>query len=149
MTGQDVVNRLRWVWKGMRQRCNNPNNPAYKNYGGRGIEVCREWDTFAGFMKDMARTYQVGLMIDRIDNDGNYCAENCRWTTRKVQNENKRSNVRYEIDGERLLLREVAEKYNIPYKRLKARIERLKMPLDYAIQLGRNDSKGYYYSIGS
>lgn len=81
------------VWHSMKQRCSDPNHPAYHNYGGRGITVCQEWEkSFENFWEDMGASYRPGLEIDRIDNDKGYYAENCRWTTRKVNSRNKRTN---------------------------------------------------------
>lgn len=86
---------LYFVWNTMRQRCRNPNASSFKNYGGRGIKVCREWDEhFEPFYKwAMANGYKHGLTIDRIDTNGNYEPKNCRWVTNKIQQNNKRSNV--------------------------------------------------------
>ena len=79
------------VWCSMRQRCCNPNSKAYRDYGGRGISVCDEWAGFEPFKEwAMSAGYRQGLTIDRIDNDGNYCPENCRWVGMSVQNANKR-----------------------------------------------------------
>ena len=77
-------------WASMLQRCTNPNNPAYKNYGGRGIQVCERWQTYANFLEDMGRRPASKDSIDRIDNDGDYEPDNCRWATWKTQSITRR-----------------------------------------------------------
>ena len=81
------------VWVQMVSRCTNPNHPNWTNYGGRGIEVCREWRNFEDFFRDMSPGYTKGLFIDRIDNDRGYSKENCRWLTHRESNRNKRNKV--------------------------------------------------------
>lgn len=94
-TGKD---RIYSIWIAMRQRCNDPNDQQYHDYGGRGIKVCPEWNDFMQFYNDMGERPE-GMQLDRIDNNGNYCKENCRWTTRIVQANNRRSNRIHKING--------------------------------------------------
>ena len=83
--------RMYRSWADMRSRCNNSNHPAYKHYGDRGITVCEEWNNFENFfIWSMNNGYMDELTIDRIDVDGNYEPNNCRWTTRSMQNHNQR-----------------------------------------------------------
>lgn len=89
--------RLHVVWRGMKQRCSNPSSNSYKNYGGRGITVCEEWQEFKPFYEwAMANGFDESAKrgdctIDRIDVNGNYEPSNCRWVTQKVQCSNKRN----------------------------------------------------------
>ncbi len=79
-----------YSWCGMKQRCLNPKNPAYKNYGGRGITICDRWLMFQPFFDDMGHKPSVGYSIERLDNNGNYELSNCKWATAQEQASNSR-----------------------------------------------------------
>ncbi len=82
------------AWINMKRRCLNPDLPEYKNYGGRGIVVCDSWiNDFNNFLKDLGKKPFESAQIDRIDNNGNYEPQNCRWVTPSENNRNKRTNV--------------------------------------------------------
>ena len=90
--------RIYAIWVAMRQRCNDKNDQQYHDYGGRGIRVSSEWNDFLVFYNDMGER-PAGMQLDRINNDGNYCKENCRWTYIITQANNRRTTRTHEIDG--------------------------------------------------
>ena len=107
--------RIYGAWANIKARCLLVKNEAYKNYGGRGINICLEWleDYFSFENWALENGYKENLTIDRIDVDGNYEPNNCRWVTMKEQNLNKRNNVYIEFDGERLTCSQWAKKMGI------------------------------------
>ena len=117
--------KLYSVWVNMRARCNNPFNYDYHYYGGRGIKGCPEWDQDAGAFIEWAlkNGYEEGLSIDRIDHDGDYCPENCRWVTHKEQMRNIRSNRLITYQGETHCMAEWAEITGINYAVIKGRVK--------------------------
>ena len=86
-----VTRSTEWIaWKNMKTRCHNINAQYYKDYGGRGITVCDRWNSFENFLADMGPKPSPDYSIDRINNDGDYCPENCKWSTAKEQRTNQR-----------------------------------------------------------
>lgn len=83
------------IWTDMKTRCNNPNNSHYYLYGGRGISYDPKWEKFEGFWEDMKEGYEDNLTIDRIDYNGNYCKENCRWITKTEQSKNRHNHYTF------------------------------------------------------
>lgn len=114
--------RFWYIWSHMKSRCLNENDIFYKNYGGRGITVCRKWLKFENFLEDMKEGYSDVLTIDRIDVNGDYCKENCRWATKIQQARNARSNIVLELKGQKVTITELSEKTGIKYHTLYNRI---------------------------
>lgn len=129
--------RLNVIYKAMKQRCDNPKNRDYKDYGGRGIKVCNEW-TNPEFAKGiigcntkgwltfkewaLSNGYQDGLTIDRIDVNKGYCPSNCRWVSTKVQHNNTRRNIYITYKGKTQTLAQWCEELDISYNRTYKRI---------------------------
>ena len=107
-------------------RCYNPNHMHFKRYGMRGITVCEEWkNNFQAFYDwAMSNGYRDDLTIDRIDNNGNYCPENCRWATMKEQCNNTRSNTLITYNGKTQTMAQWAKEIGMPYHKLVVRIAR-------------------------
>lgn len=110
---EDVrIKRLRYIWHGMRRRCCDPKHSSYYSYGGRGIKVCDEWQDYVQFARwALNNGYAENLKIDRIDNDGNYEPENCRWVTEKQQHCNRQNSRFATINGIKKTITEWAADY--------------------------------------
>ena len=121
--------RLYRIWSHMIRRCYKQKSNDYKNYGARGIIICDDWkNSFLNFYDwSMCNGYNDTLSIDRIDVNGNYEPDNCRWVTSKIQGNNKRNSVVIEYNGEKHTIAEWAEitkiSYHIIWKRFKKRLE--------------------------
>jgi hypothetical protein len=112
-------------WSDMRYRCNNPNHPVYRNYGGRGITVCERWDkSFVDFVEDVGEPPFPRAQLDRTDNDGPYTLENTRWVTQEEQMFNTRRNVLYTIDGVTKPRLRWCREYGIDVSTVRARMRR-------------------------
>lgn len=107
------------AWLGMKSRCYNKSNVSYQSYGEKGIIVCKRWlNSFENFLSDMGERPSSKHSLDRIDNDGNYSKENCRWADVYTQANNKSTNVFIECFGETKTLKEWARTLKISYNKL-------------------------------
>lgn len=123
-------NRLYSIWKGIKQRCLNPKGKYWINYGGRGIELCSDWQDFPTFYSwALNNGYTANLTLERIDNNGNYEPSNCKWITRAEQNRNMRSNIM--VDG--MCLKDYCLLKKLPYKTINGRINTGKWSIERAI----------------
>lgn len=112
------------VWGHMKQRCLNPQNQSYPDYGGRGIRLCPEWLAFDPFMEwSLSHGYSTDLTLDRIDNDGDYCPQNCRWVDRKTQQNNRRNSIYITAYGETRPCAEWARITGIPKNTIRGRLK--------------------------
>lgn len=124
-------------WLAMRARCNKPGDPAYSRYGGRGIAVCDQWADYATFEQwAMTSGFRPELQIDRIDNDGPYSPDNCRWATPTENSRNKRSNRWIDLHGKRVTVAEAAAASGLGWKTLACRLDAGYSP-EVAVMPGR------------
>lgn len=138
-----------FIWRAMKDRCSNPKNKAYHNYGGRGIKVCDRWlNSFPNFIADMGMKPFYGASIERIDNNGNYCPENCKWIHLSKQGLNQRRNKRYLFDGKMLTISEISSICGVKSSALYQRIHRgwsdarmLAQPISKTIRI-KGDNNG-------
>lgn len=126
--------RLYRIWSLIKDRCENKNNPAYERYGGRGIRLCDEWHSSSSFFDwALNNGYSENLTIDRIDNDGDYCPENCRWADIYTQSNNTRRNRYMTLNGKTQTLAEWCTEYDMPYKTVHSRLNRQRWDLEKAL----------------
>jgi hypothetical protein len=128
-------------WKDLKKRCYNPRSKSYHNYGGRGIKVCDRWRvSFSNFLSDMGDSFTPGKTIDRIDNDGDYCKENCRWATPVEQCGNTRKNRIVVVGGSGVHLSELGRRSGIPWQTIASRLNRGMSPED-AVSMAQANRK--------
>lgn len=134
-THLESKSRLYHIWRNMNARCLNPSNPQYESYGARGITVCNDWREYLPFRNwALGNGYAENLSIDRIDNDGGYCPENCRWTTARNQANNTRKNHFITYRGETHSLSEWARMLDIKQSTLSMRINRYGWSVEDALR---------------
>ncbi len=127
--------RLYEIWRQMHRRCYGKNNKAYPLYGGRGIAICDEWKEYEHFEKwALSHGYSENLTIDRIDVNGNYTPENCRWATVKEQANNRRNNRNISYKGEIHTISEWSERYGVNQQKLRDRLSRNGWDLEKALK---------------
>lgn len=116
--------RIYRIYNHIKQRCNNKQDSAYKNYGGRGIKICKEWeDNFINFYNwSIANGYEENLSIDRIDNNENYCPQNCRWVDMETQQNNKRNNHIITYNNKEYTISNFCKKFNLNERLVRQRI---------------------------
>lgn len=124
------------IWSGMWTRCRNPRAINYANYGGRGITVCKRWNSFSAFLSDMGEPPR-GATLERKDTNGNYELSNCEWATRQRQARNRRNNRLFCLNGVTACSAEWAQMLGISRAGLMRRIDILKWPLERALTTGR------------
>jgi hypothetical protein len=121
----DTYTILYQKWRDIIQRCRNPRNKRYKDYGGRGITVCDQWLEYENFRNwALENGYDDKLTIDRVDNHQGYCPGNCRWATRKEQQRNMRSNHLLTACGQTKTLIEWSENTGLAYNTIRLRLKR-------------------------
>lgn len=123
------------VWQSMRARCRNPNNRHWNRYGGRGIDICPQWDDFRTFVADMGER-PPGTSLDRIDNEKGYSPDNCRWATRKEQQRNQSRAVYVTIDGVQYRAIELSDQYGVKPNIILDRAKR-GLPFDLVVFRGK------------
>lgn len=125
-------------WWGALQRTTNPNQPAFRHYGGRGITVCERWQTFENFAADMGPTFQPTLTLERIDVNGNYEPSNCRWATWTEQARNRRNNRFLTFRGHTKTVMEWCELLGLKHTTVTQRLDRRGWPIERALTTGAN-----------
>jgi hypothetical protein len=105
------------IWLAMRRRCERLNDPAYKDYGARGITVSEEWKLFENFYQDMGEKPE-GQSLERIDNNLGYSKQNCVWATRKQQSRNRNNVIKLVVEGQEKFLYQISDETGIPLKTL-------------------------------
>lgn len=126
------------IWVGIRTRCLTASNKAYKHYGGRGIKICERWGEFNNFFADMGQRPSPKHSVERVDNNGDYCPENCVWAVQKAQARNKRTNRYITFNGETLCLKDWSLKLKIPHSTLSKRLAKWSLEKAFTQPIAKN-----------
>lgn len=121
------------TWKGLRMRCNNPKNPKFPRYGGRGIKVCERWNEFENFMADMGVKPGPCHSIHRINNDGNYEPSNCKWSEKVEQANNTSANRNITFENRTMTLAQWGKTTGLSVATIRSRIDKLGWPIELAL----------------
>lgn len=146
-----VGTRLYNIWGNMKARCCRKTQPSYNYYGGRGIKICDEWkNSFENFLKwALSNGYTDSMTIERIDVNGDYCPENCKWSTPSEQAKNRRSNILINYNGETHCLSEWCEIYGKDYYLVRDRIKKDKWDFSRAmfepVHIEKRNKKAHMY----
>lgn len=133
------------IWQRMIARCTNPENPAWADYGGRGITVCDRWLCFDNFVDDLGRKPYDDATIERVDVNDGYHPDNVVWLPLHLQNRNKRNTIWVEHNGERKRLKTVAEEEGVPYIRLWKRTQQQGLTLQQALAKPTDRTKHRFF----
>ena len=135
----DSHTRLYYIWNGMIQRCEKQYSPSYNNYGARGITVCKEWHDYIAFRDwSINHGYANNLSIDRIDYNGNYCPENCRWADDETQSNNRRTNIYLTAFGKTMTIAQWSRYTGINKASIEYRYQSKYFNTDEEIIFGKN-----------
>jgi hypothetical protein len=127
-------------WQAMRSRCQNPNDKDFSRYGSRGINVCKEWESFENFYADMGPR-PAGTTVERKDNNGPYCPQNCRWATPLEQTRNRKNSITVDYQGEAHHLIDLCNAHGADYSTVHSRIFKHGWPVDMALTLPKNSRR--------
>lgn len=136
------------IWGGMKARCLNPKATSYKSYGARGISICDEWLSFENFHNwAIGNGYGEGLTLDRINPDGNYCPENCKWTPRLENIRNQRHTKHIVLDGEDYSINRLAREFHISKSTMYRKLELGEEKLREFIQESTGKGQVYFANL--
>lgn len=128
-------------WRGMKERCENPNHKSYKNYAERGIKVCERWQTFENFLADMGQPTQ-GQSLERINNNDGYCLSNCKWADNIEQANNRRNNRILSFQGKSQTASQWARETGIPLDTILDRLNRYGWSIQKALTTPKRIIRG-------